>query len=569
MGALLALLVVSASGRLSAASPQARYPVPATPSVSGLPLAALQARLTGVVSPDTTLELDIGLPINQQRLTQVAQDIYNPSSSSYGHYLRPAQIARQFGASNATIRKVSSWLTGQGFQIVSASPLRTNLVVRASAAHIAKAFRVLLQTRSLDGQSFFGPSAAPTLPSAIAPLITSITGLTNFSHIGLTASMPIMHTPTGRASSPVQSSAGDCTLYGVLGGVTRNTVAQAYSIDQLYKAGYEGDGMKVAVVELGDTYSRDDVANYAACNGDQLHLSNVQVDNPLPAGSGSGEATLDLEMVAGLAPNAEILDYQTTQADNIGFLNSLNKIAADDEVQTVSVSYGAGEDQFDAGFMSEFNQTLEVLAVEGISVFVSSGDCAAFTDGVFGQLVVDFPASAPWAIGVGGTTLQGNTEIAWSQANPDKTRCQNTWGTGGGLSKDKSFTRPSWQTGSGVQNSYSNGERQVPDVSALADNISIYFQSFWQPVGGTSASAPIWAAGAALVDQALQKEGKPLLGGVPNLYAIANHPGQYHPFQDVTQGNNLYYQAGPGWDYPTGLGTPDFLDIAHALGVTF
>src|SRR5262249_29160134 len=152
--------------------------------------------------------------------------------------------------------------------------------------------------------------------------------------------------------------------------------------------------------------------NYAACNSDELHLRNVQVDTALPGGPGAGEATLDLEMIAGLAPEAEILDYQSAQADNVGFLNALNKIAADDQVQVVSVSYGAGEDQFDAPYMAQFNNTLELLAVEGISVFISSGDCAAFTDGVFGQLVVSFPASAPWAIGVGGTSLQGGTEIA-------------------------------------------------------------------------------------------------------------------------------------------------------------
>ena len=103
-------------------------------------------------------------------------------------------------------------------------------------------------------------------------------------------------------------------------------------------------------------------------------------------------------------------------------------------------------------------------------------------------------------------------------------------------------------------------------MAAIADNISVYHDNFWQPVGGTSAAAPMWAAGAILVDQALQKLGKPLLGGVPTLYTIANHPGKFHPFHDITQGNNLFYQAGPGWDYTTGLGSPNLLDIARVLG---
>jgi kumamolisin len=561
----LVVLLLSASGGVSTL-PKAQRAVPSTHRLSGLPLAALQGRLTGVVSPDTTLELDIGLPVDSQGLARAAQHIYNPFSSGYGHYLTPAQVARQFGASPAAIHKISAWLTGQGFQIVNASPLHTNLVVRATAAHIASAFGVTLQTRALDGRTFFGPSAAPVLPSAIAPLVTSITGLTNFAHV--------LHTPTmmtGLAGSVEQPSAGNCSLYGLLGGITRDTIARTYAYDQLYNKGFQGQGMKIGVVELGDPYSRSDVANYATCNGDQLHLRNVEVDSPLAAGTGGGEATLDLEMIAGLAPQAEILDYQTPQADNVGYLDALNKIAADDQVQVVSASYGAGEDQFDAGYMAQFNNTLEVLAVEGISVYISSGDCAAFTDGVYGQLAVSFPASAPWAIGVGGTSLQGSTEIAWSDTNPNHEACQNTWGTGGGLSKNKGFVRPLWQTGTGVQNQYSTGTRQVPDVAAVADNISVYYTGTssplgWTLVGGTSAAAPMWAAGTLLVDQALQKQGKALLGGVPTLYQIANHPATFHPFHDITQGNNLYYQAGPGWDYATGLGTPNFFDIARVLG---
>jgi kumamolisin len=352
----------------------------------------------------------------------------------------------------------------------------------------------------------------------------------------------------------------------VLGNVTRDQLAHAYTLDQLYKKGFRGQGMKVGVIELGDPYSRNDVANYAACNGVQLHLRNIAVDGSLAPGSGAGEAALDIELIAGLAPEAEILDYQTPMPDEKGFLDALNRVAEDDQVQVLSISYGAGEDQFEPSYLAQLDDTLEVLAVEGISVFVASGDCAAYVDGVFGQLQVSFPASAPWAIGVGGTSFQRNGEVAWSASNPDRSQCQNTWGTGGGLSQVKAFTRPAWQAGPGIQNQYSNGNRQVPDVAAAADNISIYYMSFWLGVGGTSAAAPIWAAGTVVIDQALQKQGKALFGGVPTIYKLASSAGKYHPFHDITQGNNLYYKAGPGWDYPTGLGSPSFIDIAHVLG---
>jgi kumamolisin len=568
IGVLVVLVVVSAWAEASVRLPTFAVAVPATPALAGLPPEALRGQVLGAVPADKALVLNIGLQINRQALAQAASAIYDPSSPRYGHYLTPPQIADEFGAPLATVKKVSNWLTSQGFQIISSSPLRTNLVVQATALQVSKAFSVLLQVRSLDGRTFFGPDQAPSLPSGIAPLVASVAGLNNYARIVHVPTQGLGAVNTLSPEEKQQPAVGDCTLYGVLGGVTRDKIASTYALDQMYKKGLKGEGMKVAVVELDEPYSRNDVANYAACNGEQLHLRNVQVDNPLPNGAGAGEAALDLEMIAGLAPEAEMLDYQSAQADNVGFLNALNKIAEDDQVQVVSVSYGAGEDQFDVPYMTQFDDTLELMAVEGMSVFISSGDCGAFTDGVFGQLVVSFPASAPWGIGVGGTTLEGSQETAWSQTNPDHARCQNAWGTGGGLSQNKNFSRPSWQTGTGVQNQFSNTQRQVPDVAAIADDISIYHENFWQPVGGTSAAAPIWAAGAALVDQALLKQGKPLLGGVPALYNLWNHPGKYHPFHDVTTGTNLFYKAATGWDYTTGLGTPNFVDISRILGVT-
>jgi kumamolisin len=107
-----------------------------------------------------------------------------------------------------------------------------------------------------------------------------------------------------------------------------------------------------------------------------------------------------------------------------------------------------------------------------------------------------------------------------------------------------------------------NGLRQVPDLAAAAyPNISIYYNGAWVNSGGTSAAAPIVAAGTLLVDQALQRQGKTMVGGVPEFYTVANHPGSRHPYTDITTGDNLFYNATVGWDYTTGWGTPNFNDI--------
>lgn len=568
LGSLVVVVLLGACGGMPAPKTYRKAQPTPLPSLSGLPVEALQGQITGLLPLDQTLRLTIGLHTDRQGLAQLAQDIYTPGSPRYAHYLKPGQIASQYGASNATIQKVRNWLSSQGFQILEVSPLHTNLVVQANTLQIARAFQLMLQERTLNGRTFFGPNQAPTLPAAIAPLITSINGLSNFA---LFRHIPVQLAGSAAGASPEAEQlpqAGDCSLYGVgpFGNIKRDQMAHTYAYDQLYKKGFRGQGMTIGVLELGEPYNRNDVANYAACNGDQLHLRNVEVDGPLMAGSGIGEAALDLEMIAGLAPEAAIVDYQTPRPDDTGFLDGLNKVAEDDLIQVLSISYGAGEDQFDTSYLAQLNDTLEILAIEGISVLIASGDCAAFSDGVFGQLQVSFPASAPWAIAVGGTSLQGNLEIAWSASNPNKTECGNGWGTGGGVSKVATFARPVWQSGPGVKNQYSNGNRQLPDVAALADNIAIYHKGLWQPVAGTSASAPIWAAGVLLLDQALQKAGKPLFGGVPTIYQLANTRTKYHPFHDITLGNNLYYQAGAGWDYPTGFGSPNLIDMAHMLG---
>jgi kumamolisin len=173
------------------------------------------------------------------------------------------------------------------------------------------------------------------------------------------------------------------------------------------------------------------------------------------------------------------------------------------------------------------------------------------------------------------------SETVWG-AGDNLPVCSNNWGSGGGVSENTDFKRPSWQTGTGTTTRYDgalshvfirpldfaatvsapNGLRQVPDVAAAAfPNIAIYYKGAWVASGGTSAATPIWAAGALLVDQALQQKGKAAIGGVPEFYSLANHPGNFHPYNDITAGDNLFYSATAGWDYTTGWGSPNFSDI--------
>jgi kumamolisin len=262
------------------------------------------------------------------------------------------------------------------------------------------------------------------------------------------------------------------------------------------------------------------------------------------------------------------------------------EVASEDRVQVFSVSYGASEDNWTLNEQKGMDRLLRIMAAEGIAVFISSGDCGAFDDGIKNTAVVEAPASLPYAIATGGTELQMTVrnrrlaETAWSMPSPSDSQCHNDWGSG--VSETSLFHRPAWQVGPGLNTSYDgapeqvmtpelvpvqapNGLRQVPDVAAAADNLCIFWQGHWVRTGGTSAAAPIWAAGTALVDQGLLQQGKPRFGSVPTIYWLANHPGRFHPFTDIVSGQNGFYRVAPGWDYVTGWGSPNFWAILQRL----
>ncbi|MBV8821160.1 MAG: S53 family peptidase [Ktedonobacteraceae bacterium] len=333
--------------------------------------------------------------------------------------------------------------------------------------------------------------------------------------------------------------------------------------------------MTINLVETDGSYS-DDIQNYLSCIHFKGQLSFINVDgSPSDA---EGESTLDVQMVAGLAPAASIKVYQTdgnAHDDPWTQVNDELQHILDDNTgnasagSVVSISLGIDEADISSDDVRALDSSLQQLTrVEHMTVFVASGDCAAYADETFGDLSVSFPASDPWAVAVGGTKLsvddQGNrqNEVAWSHI-PNIFKCDNSWGTGGGNSS--LFHRPDWQNAKGVNNRYSKNERQVPDVSAVAENLAVYFQGAWGAVGGTSAAAPIWAVGQALVNEdTIRRLGT--YGYSPRLYyAVADKNAGGNAYFDVTSGNNLYYPATVGWDFPTGLGTPNLVSFDQAV----
>lgn len=545
------------------ASCGAPAPLQMTPIDLGIPQAALNSPVVGAL-PDTT-QLRVGITF---KVSQSVLDKFDRQKIQPGHKSNLESVANQIGIDDATYQKIKDFfnLKGIGLQL---SKLHTHLTITARAKTFGTVLRTHFVTHRYNNRTFFAPATPPKLPKFLADSIAAITGLDNYSTPPQTGHLyqPLKH------YAPRYRPAQDCNADNR--SLLPKEVARAYGYDQLWNQGWHGENMTVNLVEI-DGFDQNDIQNYFDCINFQGKLNVADIDGaPTQA---LGENTLDIEMVAGLARSVNIVDYETDGNANGDVWTQVN-----DELQqiindntnnasagsVVSISLGAAEDQIDSSDRVAIEKSIQILTqVEHMTVFVASGDCGAFTDRTFHSLSVSFPASDPWATSVGGTVLSlngsgnRNDEVVWSNgSNPNS--CKNRWGSGGGLSRV--YQRPSWQNANGVNNQYSSGSREVPDISAAAYALAVYFNGQWGAVGGTSAASPIWAAGQALVNEGLIKQlGKYAYSPRIFYLAAAKNNGR-HPYYDVTRGNNLYYTATPGWDYPSGLGTPNLADFYQVV----
>ena len=542
-GLIAMLLLASACGQAPAAAPPARSQavqssrVITTPTHPFLAYAIAHGKDLGPIDPATVLHLTFGLRgRNQAQLDALLAS---------GRHVSAAQYAVQFGPDPQAVATVQSTLRAASIaaQWVAGSQV---LSVTGRADAVERLLGVRIDNRiGPDGVRFHAPALPPAVPSAMSGTVNAITGLDDYPR----ASAADIRSPNG---------------------VSPGDMMDFYDVTPLTKAGLDGSGMTVVFPEI-DMFDPAMLDAYAA----KFHLPafNVQVA-PMNFGQPSaeqGEADLDLEIVHAIAPAAKEVVYyaagdMVAQAEQQMYKDFPNGAI---ESSSVGACEAPGkQNQNDATVLGDLQQP---AAAKGWSMFVATGDRGAYDcapDGDFNDVAADLDASIPYVTAVGGTLvfLSANggyfKEASWGEPIEQ-------WGGSGGVSEY--WPIPSWQKGPGVQNQFSNGMRQTPDVSGNADSQSgwdIFAQGQEQKVGGTSAAAPFWAACAALIDQDLKQKNLPLMGFAdPALYTFAQSPAGLPaaPFHDVTTGTNLYYPATPNYDLATGLGSADM----GALAVDF
>jgi subtilase family serine protease len=362
----------------------------------------------------------------------------------------------------------------------------------------------------------------------------------------------------------------------------------AYGVAPLLRRGIDGSGETIVVgpepaaASPSGTDIRKDLAYFDTKFGlppASLHIVNTaKSETPYLAGP---EEVTDTEIVHAFAPDAS-LDVILTSADTgdsaTTFADAITTTIQEGVAlhpAVISMSASVGEHFLTPAEVAAMHAALEQARQQHVTVVTSSGDAGAL--GAAGShsgppVQVNMPTSDPLVLGVGGTILDATSsgsylgEMAWND---------NTEASGGGYSI--LFPRPSYQDGltqAGVT-------RGVPDVSANADGstaialaLVAHGHTELRASGGTSASAPLWAGVIALADQQAGEH----LGFVnPALYAIARGHAYHQAFHDVVTGDNSIlwptgvftgYNAGPGWDPVTGLGSPDAQHLVPLLAQT-
>ncbi|MBP0725504.1 S53 family peptidase [Bacillus sp. RG28] len=551
VASLISLTVYMSGGSSFAASPSKVQLTKADP------MAAKHGTLVGHTSRNTVASLTVALQLrNSDKLDNFIASLNDPSSPNYKHYITPEEFKSQYGATDETVDNVKNFLTSKGFEVQNISPNNAFVTISGTIGQMEDTFGITINNyKNAKGEVYYSNDTAPSIPAEFSGVITDIEGLNNEGHY----THPRISKPLTNPAA-VTPNVGS----GPAGGYTPAELKGAYDINPLASSGYTGAGQTVAVMEL-DGYKASNITTYSNNYGlGSPAPTNIYVDGYSgAAGSGEVEVELDIEVINAIAPKAQVVVYEGPNTDQ-GLIDTYQKIATDNTAKSISVSWGIGEQHSSSATMNSLHTIFQQFAAQGQSIFAAAGDNGAYDSG--GRtLEVDSPANDPYVTGVGGThlTLSNSTyssESIWS----NKT---NRTGGGGGLSKV--YAMPSWQSGPGVQNSYSNGKRQVPDVSADADpstGYSIYSQGSWTVVGGTSAAAPLWAGIAALNNQYAAATGKANLGQAnPTLYKAFNTTQLYPAYHDVTTGTNLYYPATAGYDMASGIGTPDVYNLIRDM----
>ncbi|MBS1520520.1 MAG: S53 family peptidase [Bacteroidetes bacterium] len=523
------------------------------------------SKVISKANPNEIIELTIKL--------RQKQSVPEPGAKP-GIYLSRQEFADKYGASADDMEKTKKVLAGYGLETMSENSASHSIRVSGSIEDVENAFQVkLFHYQNAERGDYRGRTGSIHIPKELDKIIEGVFGLDNRPVVKKRRHHNTENLSLTLASTPKKHRSW---FYPA-------ELAEIYDCPE-----GDGSGQTIGILEFGGGYFPDDLALF--CKTAQVGVPTVipisVEDAPTNTmDDAAGEVMLDIEVVAGVCPKSTIVVYFSKFSEQ-GWVDCIDAAIHDtkNNPNVISISWGYAEDApgvWSLTAINAVNTSLKAAASLGITVCVASGDDGS-DDGVGdGHAHVDFPASSPYVLGVGGTAVAVKngkvTETVWKQGSGVRQPQDGSGAGGGGISVY--FARPSWQkVNIPSVNPGAIVGRCVPDVAADASGATGYLmvlngKTF--PNGGTSAAAPLWAGIIARVNASLDN-GKRVGYLTPMLYQQFQEAGALGTSvcTDITVGNNISsvgggYTAGQGYDAVTGWGSPKGKALLNALKTIF
>lgn len=461
-----------------------------------------------------------------------------PGSPAYAQWLSSEQFLQRHAPSAASVQAVVDHLRRAGFTNIEVAPNRLLVSADGTAGVVRSAFRTELAQFEIGGRRAFANTRDVLVPKALEGIVQSVLGLQTVDQLH-----PFAKIAEPAAAGPQPQAAVAAHGFNPL------AYQLAYGVGNTPGAG----NTTVGIISAGDmTQTLVDFAQYRSANGLTTPTpSVVTVGTPGTDTSGTIEWDLDSQSIAGITGGSigGMVFYAATSLSNANITAAYNRAVTDRAVKIVNVSLGECERSAQGdGTLAADDQIFQAGIAQGMFFSVSSGDsgsheCSVLLFKTASNVSVSYPASSPYVVSVGGTTIL--TDAAGNYAS------ESAWsGSGGGFSAYE--PRPSYQNGV-----VTNTRRGVPDVGLAADpntGAIITVNGKATQVGGTSLASPLFVGLYARIESATGNS-----HGFPNPGLYANIPATPSLVHDVRTGSNGSggaYNATTGWDAVTGFGSP-------------
>ncbi len=554
------------------------------------PQVAVSSKIAPVASTET-VHLSLVIAVDQNLMNQTLAQIYQSGNPLHRNFLTPSQFAQKF---NLVFKRqtLKSFAQSSGLSLDGPDDPNSLVVkVVGSASQVQNAFGVHLNYyRYLNGQVFRANDSEPMIPASLSPQLLAVLGLSNFRG----AHQPRLAFPRPKISGA--ASPKSLTGTGPGGGLAPVDIESVYSLNN----SLNGSGQTLALMELdgyitnGSGYPSDAALYEGQFSLPPTPITFVSVDgqqnlcgsgqnalctNTLASSdNGMTEVALDMELMVALSSGASDILVYTAPNSEQGIFDGYALMASQDQAKNISTSWGLDEEDAylsSSSFMNSENIVFQQMATQGQTIYSAAGDNGAYDASAdpspqpsyAWSLLTDDPASQPYVTGVGGTSLSGTlggsiSETVWNNGCSVNSSCV---GGGGGVANYPSTNWPLPSYQNGISGEYSTTNRNVPDVALNADPSSSPYSiciggtcnnGNATLIGGTSCAAPLWAALTARINQLRTSEGLSPLGfASPSIYTLASGVSYSVIFNDITSGNNGFYNAGTGYDNASGWGS--------------